>query len=182
MIDERVEMIDMENVEEVSGEITSEVGHEPSTQKKEDGPVPVIEVPPEDLSPVVQSLRDELDKVKKEFDTYKKLASYGMTDAEAIEVAHWQYEKLKDKPENIAEWIKEMTEGAAPIPTVMSPFINKPASEKVIQKKPEPKVVPASTIAGQNITGKVSSQALAEARKKAMQGDPLPLKLLMGRK
>lgn len=142
-------------------------------------PEPVEEGP--DWKALGPGLQAKLDQLSNDFEAYKASVSLGVTDWEAFEVVKWQWDK-GDKSKDMPTWLEEMMTGKAAVPKVILPFIKKgeaaptPASTKI-----SPQVVPATTVAGQNITTKVSSQALAEARRKASLGDPTELRLLLGR-
>ena len=158
-------------VSEVKPEVKPEVISEP--EPVEEGP---------DWKALGPQLQAKLDALTGDFEAYKASVSLGVTDWEAFEVVKWQWDK-GDKSKDMPTWLEDMMTGKTQVPKVIVPFIKKaevapvtPASTKI-----SPQVVAPTTVAGQNITAKVSSQALAEARRKASLGDATELRLLLGR-
>lgn len=177
MEDENKEMADSPKE---SAPVVLEVQVPQPEVKPETKPEPVEEGP--DWKALGPGLQAKLDQLSNDFEAYKASVSLGVTDWEAFEVVKWQWDK-GDKSKDMPTWLEDMMTGKAAVPKVILPFIKKgegspvtPASTKI-----SPQVVPATTVAGQNITTKVSSQALAEARRKASLGDPTELRLLLGR-
>jgi len=170
MEDEKIETTDpLKGSASEIQEVKTETEPEPQPEPVMDGP---------DWLTLGPQLQAKLDALSSDFEAYKASVSLGVTEWEAFEVVKWQWDK-GDKSKDMPTWLGEMMNGKATVPKVILPFIKKadtPAAPKVA-----PQVVAPSTVAGQNITTKVSSQALSEARRKASLGDPTELRLLLGR-
>ena len=135
-----------------------------------------------DWSKLGPELQAKLDALTGDFDAYKASVSLGVTDWDHFEVVKWQWQKTS-KETSISSWLDDMISGKTPIPKIIAPFISPAPSTptKVQAELVTPKIVPASTVAGQNISTKISSQVLAEARRKASLGDASELRALLGR-
>jgi len=167
----------MENEEEGSGSnspIQEEVKVEPEI-------VPEVPAGP-DWNKLGPELQAKLDAISSDLAAYKASVSLGVSDWDHFEVVKWQWEK-SDRSQDISTWLGDMISGKTAIPKIIAPFIASPASQVSPAKTEiaQPKIVSPSTVAGQNISTKISSQVLAEARRKAALGDPTELRSLLGR-
>jgi hypothetical protein len=155
-------------------ETKTELGQtEPEVQQVPEGP---------DWNKLGPELQAKLDAVSNDLAAYKASVSLGVSDWDHFEVVKWQWEK-SDRSQDISTWLGDMISGKVPVPKIIAPFIASPPSGPSPAKVevPQPKIVAPSTVAGQNISTKISSQVLAEARRKAALGDATELRSLLGR-
>ena len=161
----------------------SPIGESPPV---EDIKVEVVPAPPDgpDWAKLGPELQAKLDMVQSDLEAYKASVSLGVTDWDHFEVVKWQWEK-GPKTSDISSWLGEMISGKTAVPKIIAPFISTKPEVQVqqvqTQQVQQPKIISPSTVAGQNISTKVSSQVLAEARRKASLGDASELRSLLGR-
>jgi hypothetical protein len=163
----------METVEEKAVEKTEVEAVQPPAQQ--------TEVAGPDWSKLGPELQAKLDALSEDFVAYKASVQFGVTDWDHFEVIKWQFQK-SGLEGDISNWMSAMVSGQAPIPKVVQPFLQKKAEREDLPVVQAPKIVPPTSPGGSNIVQKISSQALAEARRKAVLGDPTDLRALLGRK
>lgn len=165
-------------------EIENDEGAGSNSPPIEDIKVEVVPALPEgpDWAKLGPEIQAKLDAVQSDLEAYKASVSLGITDWDHFEVVKWQWEKGA-KTSDISSWLGEMISGKTAVPKIIAPFIStKPEVQQVQQVQvQQPKIVSPSTVAGTNISTKVSSQALAEARRKASLGDASELRAMLGR-
>lgn len=160
-----------EKAEETKKEQETALGRSPHVEVKEETGPNWAELGPQ--------LQAKLDALSENFNAYKASVSLGITDWDHFEVIKWQWEK-GDKSSDITSWIEGMINGKVSIPKTVAPFLSQKV-ETPVKDQQLPKVVAPSTVAGTGISTKISSEKLAEARRKAALGDPTDLRLLLGR-